>query len=186
MADRHRNFSAVIHDVPPESKGLVHAMFQKLSSKYLIALEPYGHQPGYHLHMFYTLKSQSNKFAQIKKFEKFKWGRVQCDVMQGSFDQAQIYLINPDKEKQLDPNPIVFPNTKEESKFCACYNTKSTQGWVNTLNQRIPDVDSRPLEEVNQIIDNQLSYVHKLYCKEHKKWHPHAREIPWFYFIAHD
>jgi len=163
---------------------LVHAVLQKLASKYLIAIEPYGHQPGYHLHMFYTLKSQSNKFAQIKKFEKFKWGRVQCDVMQGSFDQAQVYLVNPDKDKQLDPNPIVFPQSEESTPFCKCTNTKSTLCWVNTLNTRIHDLDNRTIEEMNHMIDYSFDNLYRLRCKQHKKWHPHVKEVWWFLPLA--
>ena len=125
MATRLRSFSVVIHDTPPEAKKLAEAVMQKRASKYIIALEPYDPRTqakpsptGFHLHIFYTLKNTSNKTAQLKTWQAFKWGRVQVDPQRGTHDQATCYLIAPDKQKYCDPDPIRFPNTN--SKYCQC------------------------------------------------------------------
>lgn len=113
-----RKWSVVIHDVPVQAKDLCHSVLKKLAKSYMIALEPYGHQEGHHLHLFYELKSPSPKTRQLKKWQQFGWGRVQCDPARGTEADQQVYLTNPDKNKTCDPSPIIFPNRQADS--CNC------------------------------------------------------------------
>lgn len=58
------------------------------------------------------------KDRELKRWQGFNWGRVQVDPMRGTFDQASVYVISPDKDKPTDPSPIRFPN--QDAKFCSC------------------------------------------------------------------
>jgi len=119
MSHRLRQYSVVIHDVPPEAKGLAQAVCQKIAAKYVIALEPYTHQAGHHLHIFYQVKHPSTKTTELNRWEKFKYGRVQVDPMRGTFNQATVYVISPDKDKLTDPSPIRFPEPAS-AEYCSC------------------------------------------------------------------
>lgn len=177
---RLRQFSVVIHDVPSGSKSLVQAALHKLAKKYVIALEQYNHQEGYHLHLFYLLKSQSTILAQVAKWKAFKWGRVQADPMRGTFDQASVYVISADKQKFQDPNPIIFPPiSDQDGRFCDCGYTAhmrhSFASYQKLMSgerkletwQRLPDVLQERLDD----------WYTACICKTHKKFSRHANDI---------
>lgn len=154
-----RKFSVVVHDVPAAAKDLALAVLQKLAKKYVIALEPYNHQDGYHLQMFYELKSPSPKSRQLDKWQSFKWGRVQVDPMRGNFDQASVYVISPDKDKKCDPSPYVFPN--KNSGVCQC---TSGHYWY--------DIDKRSFENFQKRTSDQVSLLYQVPCtiEDYDKW----------------
>lgn len=177
---RLRQFSVVIHDVPTGSKTLVQAALHKLCSKYVIALEQYNHQEGYHLHLFYLLKSASTKLAQVRKWEAFKWGRVQADPMRGSFDQASVYVISADKVKHQDPSPIIYPPiSDQDGRFCDCgytthmrYSIASYQKLMNG-ERKVPEWSSFQDELQARLDDWYTACI----CKTHKKFSRHANDI---------
>lgn len=180
MAARLRQFSVVIHDVPTGSKSLIQAALHKLCKKYVIALEQYNHQEGYHLHLFYLLKSASTKLQQVRKWEAFKWGRVQADPMRGTFDQASVYVISADKQKYQDPSPIIFPPiSDQDGRFCDCgytahmrYSIAAYQKLMNGTRE-VPKWSSFQDELQARLDDWYTACI----CKTHKKFSRHANDI---------
>lgn len=177
---RLRQFSIVIHDVPSGSKTLVQAALHKLASKYVIALEAYNHQEGYHLHLFYLLKSASTILAQVRKWEAFKWGRVQADPMRGSFDQASVYVISADKVKHQDPSPIIFPPiSDQDGRFCDCgYTTHMRYSFsayqkLMSGEREVPKWSTFQDELQCRLDDWHTACI----CKTHKKFSRHANDI---------
>lgn len=177
---RLRQFSVVVHDVPPGSKTLVQAALHKLASKYTIALERYNHQEGYHLHLFYLLKSASTKLAQVRKWEAFKWGRVQADPMRGSFDQANVYVISADKVKYQDPSPIMFPPINDGGpKFCDCdYTTHMRHSFEAHRKFVSGERTFATFETVGDVCRQRLEdWEEACYCKKHKLLRRHILDI---------
>lgn len=149
-----RKWSVVIHDVPVQAKELCHSVLKKLAKSYIIALEPYGHQEGHHLHLFYELKSPSPKTRQLKKWEQFGWGRVQCDPARGTQADQQVYVTNPSKDKTTDPSPIIFPNRQAETCNCKPHwlyasDLKAYNDYERKVEEQLQDLYFRP----NQIQD---------------------------------
>lgn len=149
MAYQGRKWSVVIHDVPQEAKDLCHSVLKKTANKYLIALEPYpeGNQKqqsstGFHLHLFYELKSPSPKDRQLKKWQAFNWGRVQCDPQLKNATDAdrQVYLTNPQKDKEIDPDPIVFPNNR--AGICQCKPGWYFQMLMDSYQRSVRDLEN--------------------------------------------
>jgi len=174
-----RQFSVVIHDVPTGSKSLIQAALHKLAKKYVIALEQYNHQEGYHLHLFYYLKSPSTILAQVRKWEAFKWGRVQADPMRGSFDQASVYVISADKQKHQDPNPIIFPPiSDQDGRFCDCgYTTHmrySKLAYEKLMNGERELHHETYVDALQARLDD---WYTACICKTHKKFSRHANDI---------
>lgn len=144
-----RKWFVVIHDVPPAAKQLCESVLKKLAKAYVIALEPYpeGNQKkqsktGLHLHLVYELKSPSPKARQIKKWEAFKWGRVQVDpqLKHATDADREVYLTNPQKDKYTDPNPIVFPNRNAE--HCMC-----KPSWLYTNDLKVYEAEKTRIAE---------------------------------------
>lgn len=117
MGSRARQFSIVFHNVKDDCKPAVERFFSD-AQKRIVALEPYPEQHGYHIHVFVQYTNQRYFKSMLAACERFKshivsekpptetrdWGRVQVDVMRGSFEQAHKYLTAPDKDKPVDPN----------------------------------------------------------------------------------
>jgi hypothetical protein len=180
MSQRIRQFSIVIHDVPPGSKTLIQAALHKLASKYTIALERYNHQEGYHLHLFYLLKSASTKLAQVRKWEAFKWGRVQADPMRGSFDQANVYVISADKQKYQDPSPIIFPPINDGGpKFCDCGYTTHMRNSFEAHRKFISGERELPKWETvgDQCRQRLQDWMDSAFCEKHKMFRRHVNDI---------
>lgn len=120
-SSRHRQYSIVIHDIKKGLKALVDSKLGELKPDWrLVAQENYTHQEGSHLHIFIKYKERK-AFSTVLKFfkdiaETNDAGRVQVDTGRGSFAECEKYLINPDKEKNLDDNIIkdVRRKTKQE------------------------------------------------------------------------
>lgn len=115
---RARGFQCVLHDVHlgTTSKQMVidHLMLKE-PEQAVVAREPYGHQEGYHIHVFYRLKSQSDFKAQLKHWALwYKGQRVQVDVMRGTMAQACRYLMQDatKKDKTCDSDPWFYPTPK--------------------------------------------------------------------------
>jgi len=180
MSQRLYQFSVVIHDVPAGAKSLVQAALHKLAKKYVIALEQYNHQEGYHLHLFYYLKSQSTKLQQVRKWEAFKWGRVQADPMRGSFDQASVYVISPDKAKYCDPSPIIYPPINDQDgRFCDCGYTAHMRHSIASY-QKLMSGERKleTWEELPDVLQQRLDdWYTACICKKHKKFSRHANDI---------
>jgi hypothetical protein len=177
---RLRQFSVVIHDVPPGSKTLVQAALHKLASKYTIALERYNHQEGYHLHIFYYLKSASSVMAQVRKWESFKWGRVQADPMRGSFDQANVYVISADKVKHQDPSPIIFPPINDGGpKYCDCDYTTHMRHSFEAHRKLVSGERERGSHEtLGDALQGRLEdWSDACFCKTHKLYRRHVLDI---------
>jgi hypothetical protein len=181
-----RQFSVVIHDVPSGSKSLVQAALHKLAKKYVIALEQYNHQEGYHLHLFYYLKSPSTVLAQVRKWQAFKWGRVQADPMRGSFDQASVYVISADKVKHQDPSPIIYPPiSDQDGRFCDCGYTTHMRYSFAAYQKLIDHMRSAPAgrayhehETIGESLQSRLEdWYTACICRKHKKFSRHANDI---------
>lgn len=108
-----RGFSLVLHDVQNgiKTKADVILYLRELAlEKAVVAEEPYNHQVGSHIHIFYRLANQAHFTAQLKYWTKW-WtaGRVQLDVMRGEIAQACKYL-QEGKEKHYDVSPWFYPS----------------------------------------------------------------------------
>lgn len=117
---KHRSYCIVIHNVKSSCKTVVveHCQGAKRSA---IALEPYPKSDGFHIHIQIEypnqrwFKSVLNEFIDLSRLIvdvkpvdcETDWGRVQVDPMKGTFEQATKYLVNPDKDKDVDPNVVV-------------------------------------------------------------------------------
>lgn len=101
---RSRKFSIVIHDVEPSAKQILQDKVNDLEPDWsLIALEPYNHQEGHHLHLFIKYHKPKAKSKVLQYLQRLELGgRVQVDVGRGDFEQCRKYLVDPDKEKKLD------------------------------------------------------------------------------------
>lgn len=116
---KFRSYSIVLHNVKDDSKSSVENHFKASNPiKLLVALESYPESEGYHIHVFVSYKSQRSFKSVLSATQSLSekivaprpdgetraWGRVQVDKMRGTFEQATAYLVNPDKDKPLDPN----------------------------------------------------------------------------------
>jgi len=103
---RSRKFSIVIHDVQPSAKESLQETIQDLQPDWsLVALEPYNHQEGYHIHLFIKYNQAKAKSKVLGFIQSLNLGgRVQVDIGRGDFEQCRKYLVDPVKEKNLDSN----------------------------------------------------------------------------------
>jgi len=124
---KYPRYSVVIQNVRPDCKQTVlhHVSGAKRSA---VAVEPYNHQPGYHIHIFIEFPNQRYKTALLKEYQDLStkivaprpegiegdWGRVQVDQMRGTFEQATQYLVNPTKDKAVDPDVVVSSAAQDE------------------------------------------------------------------------
>lgn len=108
--DRSRKYSVVIHntDKIPEGNARIKDYALSLGAKrYLISTEPYNHQDGTHTHIFIEFIFQRSKYNLLKSLQDMfpqngDQGRIQVDIMRGSFEAATEYLQVPGKKnKQL-------------------------------------------------------------------------------------
>lgn len=112
---KYRGFLVVLQDDHKgnQSKQDAIAHLMTLSvEKAVVAREPYGHQEGSHIHVFYRLKSQSDFKTQLKHWVLwYKTARAQVDVMKGTMAQACRYLMQDEtkKNKDCDPDPWFYP-----------------------------------------------------------------------------
>lgn len=114
--DRPRGFMVVLQDShkgTQTKQDAIDYLHEENIVQAVVALEPYGHQEGTHIHLFYRLKSPSHFKTQLKKWVLwYKGGRTQVDVMYGTMAQACRYLSQEDtrKNKLCDPDPYFFPS----------------------------------------------------------------------------
>ena len=91
---------------------LQHVLLKKVEAA-VVAEEPYGHQDGSHVHIFYRLTNPSRFKTQLDYWIKYyKSGRVQVDAMRGEISQACRYLMQDEtkKDKTCDPSPLFYPS----------------------------------------------------------------------------
>jgi hypothetical protein len=126
---RSRSFSIVFHNVKDDCKQSITNSFSD-AKKFVCALEPYPEQSGHHIHVFVEYPNQRFQKAMLKKCqaivpsiiapkppaEERSWGRVQVDVMRGTFAQATAYLTNPKKDKICDDD-VTTKNPEQERKL---------------------------------------------------------------------
>jgi len=105
----------VLHDVQvgcqTKDQAIVHLMMKE-PEQAVAAEEPYLHQDGSHIHLFYRLKNPSQFKTQLKFWTDFwKSGRVQVDIMHGSIAQACRYLMEEHHigDPGYDPDPYFWP-----------------------------------------------------------------------------
>lgn len=123
---KNRQYSIVIHNVEEKCQAIAEAYAKKNCTEFVLSVEPYPQDKGFHLHLFLQFPNQRHFKAVLKDLEKFKktiitpkppgeerdWGRVQVDVMRGRFSQADDYLAGLTKDK---PTGEVL---KGETKLC--------------------------------------------------------------------
>jgi len=124
---RARGFMVVLHDVHLGTQSGKQFAIEHLQLREpvqaVVAREPYGHQEGQHIHVFYRLKSQSNFKTELKHWALwYKSGRTEVNVMRGTMAEACRYLMQDytKKEKNCDPDPWFFPSraiTKSPSEY---------------------------------------------------------------------
>ena len=113
---RARGFLVVLHDahLGTQSKQcVIDHLRLKEPVQAVVAREPYEHQEGLHIHIFYRLQNQSDFKAQLKHWALwYKAGRVQVDIMRGEISQACRYLMQDQtkKDKNCDPSPWFYPS----------------------------------------------------------------------------
>lgn len=114
MPSKHRQYSIVFQNVDKSSQPKVH-QYATQAKKFVMSVEPNPQGDGYHAHLYIQYKNPRNFKAVLAELERFKtrivvpkpadesrdWGRVQVDVMRGSFDQATSYLKGETKDKPL-------------------------------------------------------------------------------------
>jgi len=115
---RARGFLVVLHDAHLGTQGKQAAIDHlqlKEPVQAVVAYEPYEHQEGNHIHIFYRLSNPSDFKTQLKHWALWwKSGRTQVDVMRGEISQACRYLMQDTtkKDKTCDPSPWLFPTPK--------------------------------------------------------------------------
>ncbi len=116
---KYRGFMVVLHDVHLGTQSgkqwtIDHLMLRE-PEKAVVAREPYGHQEGQHIHVFYRMKAQSYFKTELKHWvvwaSQLNVGRCEVNVMHGSMAQACRYLMKDytKKEKNCDPSPWFYP-----------------------------------------------------------------------------
>lgn len=132
---RARGFLVVLHDVHKGIQTKVDVIDHVMAKKpvqAVVAEEPYGHQEGSHIHVFYRLENQSEFKAQLKYWVMFwKSGRSQVDVMRGEMSQACRYLVQEStrKTKDCDPSPFMYPS-KEIIESASEYADRWLDDWL--------------------------------------------------------
>lgn len=113
-SNKYRKYSIVIHNVNKHSNDIVR-QYASISKEYIMSIEPYPQGDGYHLHLFIQYRNPRSFKSVLSELETFKtkivvprpageerdWGRVQIDVMKGSFEQAKRYLQGATKDKPI-------------------------------------------------------------------------------------
>lgn len=113
---RTRGFSLVLHDVQKGNltkQDVIDHLMLKEPVQAVVAEEPYGHQEGSHIHVFYRLSNPSAFKTHLKHWILWwKAGRVQLDAMLGTIAESCRYLTQEDtrKNKLCDPTPYFFPS----------------------------------------------------------------------------
>lgn len=126
MADtKKRNFSFVFHNVNGyDSKHTLEAYVKSQgATRYLCGCEAYGHQDGYHTHLFVSFENGHKFGKMIKNYQDWAlknivapkppdqegfWGRVEVSKMFGTYAQAKAYLEGLTKDKLVDPDISEF------------------------------------------------------------------------------
>lgn len=123
---RARGFLVVLHDshLGTQSKQCaIDHLLLKEPVQAVVAHEPYEHQEGHHIHIFYRLTNASDFKTQLKHWCLwYKSGRVQVDIMRGEISQACRYLMQDQtkKDKTCDASPWFYPTvaiTKSASEY---------------------------------------------------------------------
>lgn len=121
-------FSIVVHNVLPEAKEIFTTFVAETQPEWsVIALEPYPKSSGFHLHIFLKWKRQHRSVKWFNfhhdTFRRIisekpqdapdgEWGRIQVDPLKGDKDYCLKYLVNPGKNKALDPDVEMVDNVR--------------------------------------------------------------------------
>lgn len=112
---KYRQFSITIHNVDMSKCYNVVKEYVKGVKEYVMSVEPNPEGYGFHLHLFVQYKNQRYWSKVLKELNELKvefllprpegetrdWGRVQLDLMKGTFPQAEAYLKGETKDKPL-------------------------------------------------------------------------------------
>lgn len=112
---KYRKYNIVFHNVDQTKCQEILNQYVKNVKEYVMSVEPYPQGDGFHAHMSVEYSNQRSFQAVLKELEKLKaafiatrpddcpgqWGRVQLDVMRGTFQQNQNYLLGLTKDKPL-------------------------------------------------------------------------------------
>jgi hypothetical protein len=114
---KHRQFAMTIQNVQEDKayEWLRTYTTNPQVKEYSYSVEPYNHQPGYHLHLFIQyvnrrhfsglhkeINQQKKKILALRpEGEERDWGRLWVQPQKGKLDQCQAYLQGATKSKAL-------------------------------------------------------------------------------------
>lgn len=112
-SQKHRQYSIVIHNVDPEKAQAIVEKYVQDAKEYVMSFEPNPKGNGHHFHLFIQFKNQRSFRAVLRELQKLSariisprpegetrdWGRVQLDVMRGTFQDCVAYLQGETKDK---------------------------------------------------------------------------------------
>lgn len=128
---RSRKFCIVQHQSNEASKQMWNDFLVSMNPlEYLVSREPNPPEngEGFHIHIFVQFKNDrwstkffnyhSNNFHKLTtprpEGEERAWGRLDVKPMRGSFKEATKYLVNPDKDKEVDTDVINYNRENEQ------------------------------------------------------------------------
>jgi len=176
---RSNKFSIVIHDVTQADKALLQNCVQAIFSPvwFLVALEEYNHQEGYHLHLFleYDRSRFVAKSTVLKKIQNLKIGkRVQCDYGKGSFEQCEKYLQGATKEKHIDDDLVAFVSQKKYKQILQdWYDTNPLFYWYDSEGHIQTNTSFHPPQA---ILNRGAHFSQKIISQDNVSAWPSSRE----------
>jgi hypothetical protein len=123
----------VIHNVDQEKTQDIVSKYVKEAKEYVMSIEPYPQGDGYHLHLFIQYRNQRSFKSVLKELQNLSekiisprpdgetraWGRVQLDIMRGTFQDCVKYLQGETKDKPTgDVSHKMYEMTKHENCYC--------------------------------------------------------------------
>ena len=110
---------------------------------FLVAFEEYNHQSGHHCHLFIEFVNPHSKFKILKELQRTFTGRIQVDHGRGTFEECKKYLVDPDKDKNLDkdlivqakPPKVYFHNHTDHKVKKSCPRCTWLTWWKGLTNQ---------------------------------------------------
>lgn len=131
---KHRKFSIVCHNVRSDSRDYF-IRYVRDARESTVSVEEYPDTPGnYHCHIFVEFPNPRSRMSVLRYFEKHTqvvqkpvnedraWGRVQVDIMYGTMNQAEQYLVNPLKDKPVG-------DSKRQRRCCTKCELREPYDW---------------------------------------------------------
>lgn len=174
---RSRKYSVVIHNTDrfPEGNARIKDYALSLGAKrYLISTEPYNHQSGTHTHLFVEFNFQRSKYNILKSLQDMfpqdgDHGRIQVDIMRGSFEAATEYLQVPGKK-----NKNLGIIQAEEN---LCPPKIFTHNHIGYYTYKGVNIGPTPKQKANCQACNYLKWFNGLRrTEQHKQWELECRK----------